>query len=245
MPKLILGKWLLYCKDFRSHGIHTDSLSLSPGKRKAHTIFRPFPVVNCYRGSVVTGKSLGSPEKGSADKCPKKCLKIVRRGWKHNFRTFFWQFLPIWSMLLFGDPVQCSPPTMVVIYYRRSDFLSVSILSIVGSFGLVCQNNFSLRSCRSSSVIFSFSQKNPRVRKIRVRNSGAGNGCANFMGTWKKCVLSAGKTHVQKIPCFRGGVFWVWGGGKWRFYFHGRGDFSDFRREIWWEIWRDFFWPTA
>ena len=29
-------------------------------------------------------------------------------------------------------------------------------------------------------------QKNPRVRKIRVRNSGAGNGCANFMDTWKK-----------------------------------------------------------
>ena len=25
-------------------------------------------------------------------------------------------------------------------------------------------------------------QRNPRVRKIRVRNSGAGNGCANFMG---------------------------------------------------------------
>ena len=25
-------------------------------------------------------------------------------------------------------------------------------------------------------------QKNPRVRKIFVRNSGAGNGCANFMG---------------------------------------------------------------
>ena len=36
-------------------------------------------------------------------------------------------------------------------------------------------------------------QKNPRVRKIRVRNSGAGNGCANFMDTWKKCVLSAGR----------------------------------------------------
>ena len=30
-----------------------------------------------------------------------------------------------------------------------------------------------------------FLQKNPRVRKIRVRNSGAGNGCANFMDTWK------------------------------------------------------------
>ena len=28
-------------------------------------------------------------------------------------------------------------------------------------------------------------QKNPRVRKIRVRNSGAGNGSPNFMDTWK------------------------------------------------------------
>ena len=28
-------------------------------------------------------------------------------------------------------------------------------------------------------------QKNPRVRKIFVRNSGAGNGCANFMDAWK------------------------------------------------------------
>ena len=39
---------------------------------------------------------------------------------------------------------------------------------------------------------FPIYQKNPRVRKIRVRNSGARNGCANFMGAWKKCVLSAG-----------------------------------------------------
>ena len=54
-------------------------------------------------------------------------------------------------------------------------------------------------------------QKNPfSVRKIFVRNSGAGNGCANFMDTWKKCLLSAGKTHVHKIPRFRGGF----GGGE-------------------------------
>ena len=53
---------------------------------------------------------------GMSTKCPKnvekmseKCPKIVRRGWKHNFRTFFGQFLPVWSMLLFGDPVQCTP----------------------------------------------------------------------------------------------------------------------------------------
>ena len=49
-----------------------------------------------------------------------------------------------------------------------------------------------------------------------------------FYGRPEKCVLSAGKTHVHKIPRFRrGGVFWVWGGGECRFYFHGRADSSD------------------
>ena len=63
-------------------------------------------------------------------------------------------------------------------------------------------------------------QKNPRVRKIFVRNSGAGNGCVNFMDAWKQCVLSAGKPMSIK--------FLVWGvGGKCRFYFYGRADFSD------------------
>ena len=38
-------------------------------------------------------------------------------------------------------------------------------------------------------------QKNPRVRKIRVRNSGAGNGCANFMDTWKNAFF------LQEKPC--------------------------------------------
>ena len=58
-------------------------------------------------------------------------------------------------------------------------------------------------------------EKNPRVRKIRVRDSGAGNGRANFMDARKKCFRSAGKSHVHKIPRFRGGggVFWVFGGG--------------------------------
>ena len=69
--------------------------------------------------------------------------------------------------------------------------------------------------------IFAVFQKNPRVRKIRVRNSGAGNGCANFMDTWKKCVLSAGKTMSVKFPFFGGG-------GECRFYFYGRADFSEY-----------------
>ena len=56
-------------------------------------------------------------------------------------------------------------------------------------------------------------QKNPRVHKIFVRNSGAGNGCANFMGTWKNCGLSAGKPMSIKFLVLGGGVFWVLGGG--------------------------------
>ena len=36
------------------------------------------------------------------------------------------------------------------------------------------------------------------------------------------------KSHVHKIPRFRGGVFWFFfGGGECRFYFYGREDFSD------------------
>ena len=61
------------------------------------------------------------------------------------------------------------------------------------------------------------SQKNPRVRKIRVRNSGAGNGCANFMDTWKKCALSAGKPMSIKFRVLEGGL----GGGKADFIFMG------------------------
>ena len=77
-------------------------------------------------------------------------------------------------------------------------------------------------------------QKNPRVHKIFVRDSGAGNGCANSMGASKKCVLSAGKTHVHKIPPSRGGgVFGVLGGGgECRFYFYGREDFCENRSKI-------------
>ena len=58
-------------------------------------------------------------------------------------------------------------------------------------------------------------QKKPRVRKIRVRNSGAGNGCANFMGAWKKASVLQEKTYVHKIPRFRGGggILGLGGGG--------------------------------
>ena len=66
-------------------------------------------------------------------------------------------------------------------------------------------------------------QKNPRVHKIRVRNSRAGNGCANFMGAWKNCVLSAGKPVSIK--------FLVLGGaGILGFFLGGGSDFIFIRR---------------
>ena len=37
------------------------------------------------------------------------------------------------------------------------------------------------------------SQKNPCVRHFSARDSGAENGCANFMGAWHFLVFSAGK----------------------------------------------------
>ena len=68
--------------------------------------------------------------------------------------------------------------------------------------------------------------------KFIVHNSGARSGCANFMGAWKNVFFLQENLHVHKIPRFRGGGYFVffWG-GKCRFYFYGRGDFSD-------ETWR-------
>ena len=64
-------------------------------------------------------------------------------------------------------------------------------------------------------------QKNPRVRQIFVCNSGAEMG----YGRLEKCVLSAGKTHVHKIPRFRRGEYFGFLGGECRYYFYGREDF--------------------
>ena len=75
-----------------------------------------------------------------------------------------------------------------------------------------------------------FVQKNPRVRKIRVRNSGAGDGCVNFMDAWKNAFFLQEKTMSIKFLVLGGGYFGFGGGGsvKCRFYFYGREDFSDF-----------------
>ena len=57
-------------------------------------------------------------------------------------------------------------------------------------------------------------QKNPRVRKIFVRNSGAGNGCANFMDTWKNALsLQEKPMSIKFLLLGGGGYFGFWGGG--------------------------------
>ena len=70
-----------------------------------------------------------------------------------------------------------------------------------------------------------------------VRNSGAGNGCANFMDAWKKSVRSEGKTMSIKFLVLGGGGFWVsGGGGKCRFYFYGREDFLIIGDSLSWQV---------
>ena len=69
-------------------------------------------------------------------------------------------------------------------------------------------------------------QKNPRVHNILVRNSGAGNGCANFMDAWKNAsVLQENHGSIKFLVLGGGGIlgfaqggggyfgFWVLGGG--------------------------------
>ena len=66
-----------------------------------------------------------------------------------------------------------------------------------------------------------------KVRKIRVRDAGAGNGSPNFMDTWKKCALSSGKpVSIKFLVLGGGGSFGFFGGGgRCRFYFYGCADF--------------------
>ena len=58
-------------------------------------------------------------------------------------------------------------------------------------------------------------QKNPRVRKFVSAILGPEMAAPIFMGTWKNAPLLQEKSHVHKIPRFRGGggILGFWGGG--------------------------------
>ena len=64
-------------------------------------------------------------------------------------------------------------------------------------------------------------QKNSRVREIFVRNSGAGNGCVNFMDAWKNAFFLQEKPMSVKFIVLGGGYFGFGGGGSADFIFMG------------------------
>ena len=71
-------------------------------------------------------------------------------------------------------------------------------------------------------VPFGFFQKTPHACSFSARNSGARNGCANFVGAWHCWVLSAGEPPSPSNSSFLGG--WGWkGGGTANFIFNNNG----------------------
>ena len=72
---------------------------------------------------------------------------------------------------------------------------------------------------RPSAVQVDRYQKNPRVRKIFVRNSGPGNGCANFMDAWKNASVLREKARSIKFLVLGGGRYFRFGGGGGSTYF--------------------------
>ena len=67
-----------------------------------------------------------------------------------------------------------------------------------------------------------FKPENPRVRQIFVRNSGAGNGCVNFMDAWNNAFLPQEKPMSIKFLVLGGGYFGFFlGGGSAGFVFMG------------------------
>ena len=83
-----------------------------------------------------------------------------------------------------------------------------------GRLGLPCRV-WELRSLPSFLHFLekiAINQKNPRVRKFFCPQFWGRKWLRQFYGRLEKCVLSAGKNHVRKIPPFRGGGF-TGGGG--------------------------------
>ena len=153
----------------------------------------PIPVFRDTLGDALG--TLRARSKGPKDSCPKNLLRLFLR---NNLKR-----LKITSKI---------KNTL-----KNCHFLHILQRNFGGGFKKTSgnKNNF-LRLKITSKDSY---QKNPRVRKIRVRNSGAGNGSANFMDTWKKSVLSAGKPVSVKFLLFRGGF--GGGGGSADFIFMG------------------------
>ena len=87
-------------------------------------------------------------------------------------------------------------------------------------------SRFQRQRCIKIRVLRAQDFYTPLALKIRVCNSGAGNGCANLWTPGKNAFFLQENLHVHKIPAFLGGGgFWVLGGGKADFIFMGAGAF--------------------
>ena len=71
--------------------------------------------------------------------------------------------------------------------------------------------------------------KNPRVRKMFCPQFWGRKWLCQFYGRLEKCALFLQEKpmSIKFLVLGGGGYFGFWGGGKCRFYFYGREDFSD------------------
>ena len=107
LPDLCIGPGISYK--------HSDHISMSnrPISMNSHAHNLLFFTVCSCNGQIV-----GQPRKRECRQNVQKCRKNVRKmskncpeGLQPQFSDIFRTILPIWSMLLFGNPVQCSPIT--------------------------------------------------------------------------------------------------------------------------------------
>ena len=95
----------------------------------------------------------------------------------------------------------------------------------------ICRLQSTLGHSENSLVRYRvFIQKNPRVRKIRVRNSGAGKWLRQFYGRLESAFFLQEKPMSIKFLLLGGGGYlgFFWGGGD--FIFMGAGIFPKYSR---------------
>ena len=93
------GWWGAGVRNGGENGLFPEDFKSENGPFRASYTWRQLPLSEClnFDSSLVTGKSLDSPENGNVDKMPEKCRKNVRKisktcpeGLKTQFSNIFW-----------------------------------------------------------------------------------------------------------------------------------------------------------
>ena len=106
---------------------------------------------------------------------------------KHKFRAFFGHFSPIWSALLFGDAVQCSPAT---IFWPNLKATPVVRPILVLSPFLLCRHSAGLGSWNPNSPFVLFGRQNGPFctpKTLRFKGKISNFDAHNFIKWSKKC----------------------------------------------------------